>query len=206
MSSLGLAVVFVVWLGIAGPINLFKTLEALQPWQTLIAAFVALGAATLAYRGAMAKVELDREEAERKRANERRGLYLRLRSRLKTLEGFTADVQSQIRRRSSESGSPIPVSYSLMTIPEVEELEEVWKNLHLFPNSAFPIIDDLRVILPRARRSLASVKEKDDEAPMQILDAIWRGYFEGDCRRIQDESQALIQIIDDVITRLQSFE
>jgi hypothetical protein len=57
ISLLLFTVVFAVWLT-AGPMNF-----ALKEWQPLIASFVALGAAALAYKAAMAKVGYDRELA-----------------------------------------------------------------------------------------------------------------------------------------------
>jgi hypothetical protein len=48
----------------------------------VIAPTIALGAATLAYHSAMAKVYHDREEAERRRNSERLGLFLRLHTSL----------------------------------------------------------------------------------------------------------------------------
>jgi 4-hydroxybenzoate polyprenyltransferase len=51
---------------------------ALRDWQPLIAAFVALGAAALAYNGAMAKVQFDREGSLRTDNRKRLGLYLKV--------------------------------------------------------------------------------------------------------------------------------
>ena len=74
MAALLLSTLIVVSLSLWGPLNL----EKLKDWQPLmasiIAPIIALRAATLAYRGAMAKVNHDREEAERRRNSERLGL------------------------------------------------------------------------------------------------------------------------------------
>jgi hypothetical protein len=53
-----------VWLGVWGPTNT----TTWKDWQPLMAAFVALGAATMAYKSAMAKVEFDRNEEARREA------------------------------------------------------------------------------------------------------------------------------------------
>jgi len=59
--------------------------DVLKDFQPMIAALVALAAASLAYRGAMAKVELDREMAARQRAKDRLGLLLRFTSQLRRM-------------------------------------------------------------------------------------------------------------------------
>jgi hypothetical protein len=65
--------------------------DVLKDFQPLIAALVALIAASLAYRGANAKVNFDREIAKRQHTKERLGLYIRLISQLKKL-AFDADI------------------------------------------------------------------------------------------------------------------
>jgi hypothetical protein len=83
MAFLMLCTLIVVWLGLWGPL---LDLEKLRDWQPLMASIIAptiaLGAATLAYHSAMAKVYHDREEAERRRNSERLGLFLRLHTSL----------------------------------------------------------------------------------------------------------------------------
>ena len=65
MAALMLSALITVWLGLWGPIDIQK----LKDWQPLMASIIAptivLGAATLAYLAAMAKVNHDRQEAER---------------------------------------------------------------------------------------------------------------------------------------------
>ena len=82
MAALMLSALITVWLGLWGPIDIQK----LKDWQPLMASIIAptivLGAATLAYLAAMAKVNHDRQEAERQRNRERLGLFLRLRASL----------------------------------------------------------------------------------------------------------------------------
>jgi hypothetical protein len=82
MAALMLSALITVWLGLWGPIDIQK----LKDWQPLMASIIAptivLGAATLAYLAAMAKVNHDRQEAVRQRNRERLGLFLRLRASL----------------------------------------------------------------------------------------------------------------------------
>src|SRR6516164_435018 len=80
MAALMLSALITVWLGLWGPIDIQK----LKDWQPLMASIIAptivLGAATLAYLAAMAKVNHDRQEAVCQRNRERLGLFLRLRA------------------------------------------------------------------------------------------------------------------------------
>ncbi len=78
MAALLLAATLVVWLGISGPIRV--SYEVVKDFQPLMAAMIALAAGTLAYWGAMAKVNLDRAEFDRRRKSEQLGLLLRLRA------------------------------------------------------------------------------------------------------------------------------
>ena len=83
MSALMLVAVLTVWLGIAGPIDLTK----LKEWQPLIGACIAVGAAFIAYRAAMAKVDFDREIHLRTARQRNFGVYLRLDAALRVLRG-----------------------------------------------------------------------------------------------------------------------
>ncbi|MDE5456301.1 hypothetical protein GWE18_26430 [Bradyrhizobium sp. CSA112] len=54
-----LTALLAAWMSLAGPPNL-------KDWQTLIASCIALIGGTLAYKGAMAKVDFDRETHEKR--------------------------------------------------------------------------------------------------------------------------------------------
>ncbi|SRR5229473_2932504 len=78
--------------------------DILKDFQPALAAAIALAAATLAYRGAMAKVEFDRRSSERERIRHKLGLYMRLRyraSRVKWIaDNFQEEVQKQLADKS----------------------------------------------------------------------------------------------------------
>ncbi len=110
-------------------------------WQQLLAALVALvGAgiifrgATLAYRAAMAKIDLDRELNQREVRRRQRGFYLRTR--------FAAFVIAHDTRHFAkllslpEEGEPKrqfkPSAAKLRT---AEGVEEAWANLDVFPGT-----------------------------------------------------------------------
>src|SRR5690242_51387 len=75
---------------------------SLKDWQPLIAALIALGAASLAYQASMAKVNDDRTTRDRDIRRQRLGVYLRaehmcnhLRNRAKSLEEKTSRFGSR---------------------------------------------------------------------------------------------------------------
>jgi hypothetical protein len=145
MSALLLAVVFVAWLGLWGPINL----DRLKEWQPLMAALVALGAGSLAYRGAMAKVNLDREESQRKRSSERLGLFLRLRA---SLERVSFSAEKKVRLIESDVPgryvSTLTLSADQLTVSTPPELTDAWNRIDVIPAEILKNIETLRNLLP----------------------------------------------------------
>jgi hypothetical protein len=62
-----------------GPLStLAVNLNALQQWQIMIASMIGLGAASIAYKAAMAKVRFDREVADKEASQTKLSLYLKL--------------------------------------------------------------------------------------------------------------------------------
>lgn len=119
---------------------------SLWKWQTLMAALVALGAAALAYRSSMAKVNLDREIHMREIRRRRRGIILRF--------------ASMINELSQQAGPAISRIQSLLyvtpdEIPPIEEFkfkiddsfDEAWKNLDAFSGPMCEKITRLRGLL-----------------------------------------------------------
>jgi len=90
IATMMLAVAIIATISVTGPIP--ASYEIIKDFQTMIAAFVAVGAAALAYRAAMAKVALDREIHNREQAYLRIGLYRRLSSQLDRLIGEVESV------------------------------------------------------------------------------------------------------------------
>jgi hypothetical protein len=127
VSLLLFAVIFLVWLVSGRP-----GWVALHEWQTLMASFVALGAASLAYKAAMAKVEFDRQVHQRNEIRSTLGLCLRL--------DFDLDVlrhEAEIRRNE------IPDRFNWtkdkeyqavwFAMKEPDALVEAWNHLDNFP-------------------------------------------------------------------------
>jgi len=123
---------WIFWLGVVllfmgafvEPIDL----GPLKEWQTLLGAMVALMAAGIAYRGAMAKVNFDRESEARKLERQKIGLYLRLSF---TLDALQREAVKVAKAANWEGDSRMNISD--MGIPEPTEICEAWANLELFP-------------------------------------------------------------------------
>ena len=106
-------------------------LAALQPWQPLLAALIALGAASLAYSGAMAKLHFDREVQEKEAKQRRNGIFLRLFYALGPLfyefrNPFFGPGYIQVDREKEL----LYIKDRLIVIPP--EIEESWSNLDIF--------------------------------------------------------------------------
>jgi hypothetical protein len=122
------ATVLSAWLGIWEPTNT----TALKDWQPLIAAFVAFGAATLAYSAAMAKVHFDERTVRQTELRKALGIFLRF--------DFAADV---VRHEAKYFGdlTESPASIGENNIVRVDDLaftdtpdlREAWSNLDFFP-------------------------------------------------------------------------
>jgi hypothetical protein len=162
MSALMLGAIIVAWLGLWGPINLTR----LQQWQTLLAAIIApsiaLYAATLAYQGAMAKVNLDREELDRRRVSEQLGLILRLRA---AAERVSEDVSAKIKLLNFQpTADPLITSKTFgpehLRIVTPDELNEAWTRLDMFPEILIKKIDILRRLLPSLQDEMEKFAEQ----------------------------------------------
>jgi hypothetical protein len=122
--------VLIVWIGVNGAIRL----SDLQPWQPLIAALVALIAAGLAYRGAMAKVDLDRETAITDRRRKQQGILIRLEVALR----HTLTVMGSGEVKDLDDVLLLKIH---MTKPA--EVNEAWENLDLLDEPLAILIGDL---------------------------------------------------------------
>lgn len=147
-SFLLLSTVLVIWLGLLGPTNATTWKE----WQPLLAATVALGGASLVYRGAtlayaaaMAKVKLDEELNRKSRVRQDLGVFLRLDFALNVLR-HEADVIAESVPLSAR-GTKVDVVGKRIRIKEPDALIESWNNLQAFPPSISERLADIRGIL-----------------------------------------------------------
>jgi hypothetical protein len=134
MVGLMLTAVLATWLCVVGPPN-FKE------WQTLIASCIALVGGALAYRGAMAKVEFDREVAAKNAARTKVGVYLRLEASLRLLEIETSYRLGILEERLATE-QKFHTASAQIECPK--ELDEAWQELHLFPTGIAQRIANIR--------------------------------------------------------------
>jgi hypothetical protein len=132
----------------------------LKDWQPLMAAIIAVGAGTLAYRGAMAKVDFDREKEQRDTERKKIGLYLRLRHAVEKLREESENVVALLGMKVWSSRSR-KISTPQIQMTEREEFDEAWRNLELLPAALSFDLDLIRSELPRALRRLKSIPEFD---------------------------------------------
>jgi hypothetical protein len=154
-AALLFATVLAVWLSILGPLNI--DLGELRNWQTLMAAFVALGAAIIAYNAAIQKVRLDREIADREILRKKLSLYLKLEFALQEL----GDRARLIGKSTSWIiNNSKKVSLEDIQIIEPSEIEEAWNYLDVFPMQT---IQEMRTV----RTSLRKCATLLDGYPLQ---------------------------------------
>jgi hypothetical protein len=135
------------WVTVTGPPNL-------RDWQTLIAACVALLGGALAYKGAMAKVALDREAAMFALQRERISLYLKL--------AYAIDLLgNEVKRQRTWMEVPFrdwnAQPFALPPERTIEakdfsfaisgEFEEAWNKLDIFDNEDIVAMANIRSTL-----------------------------------------------------------
>jgi hypothetical protein len=146
VSALLLAVVLGVWLGIFGPISL----EGLHRWQTLLASFVAVVAAFIAYAAAMAKVKLDRKISDEQTARRSLAIFLKLEFAIQVLRQESRDLQKKV-----DAWNTGPFKIGALTISEPREFLEAWETLDLFPPNVTIALRLLRSALVLYKTELA---------------------------------------------------
>lgn len=151
------------WPGIATAIGaiLIATLFAvgwrddfhLKDYATVIAAFVAVGGAWLAYNGAMAKVYEDRDRELRELNRKKMGVYLRLRFAVEKI-GNSAAAKSFLFRPPAPHVEVVVnplIDHGRLRIGGADELADAWNNLELFPL-------DVSILIDRMRKQLSEIE------------------------------------------------
>jgi hypothetical protein len=105
----------------------------LKDWQTLTASLIALVAATVAYRGAMARVELDERIIAQSERRKLLGVLLRLDFAMDTLKYEADEILSGLAIPSDPAGNTV-LAVDETSLSELSELKEAWDNLDLFPS------------------------------------------------------------------------
>jgi hypothetical protein len=125
---------------------------SLKEWQPIMAAVLALGGAGIVYRGAglayraaMAKVEFDREINQRDLRRKARGILLKV--------SFGAhvifhDTQEYFKQLSDPPyGAEKVINVGIVKLRALDELNEAWDNMHLFPSKITNAITSLRIAI-----------------------------------------------------------
>jgi hypothetical protein len=118
---------------------------SLKDWQTFMAACIALVGGMMAYRGAMAKVNLDRDSADHRSRRERIALFLKVEMALSLLEG-------EVMRQRKWADIPISKPARKISVSDFEfghppELDEAWNNLDLFADETVTTLGNIRSTL-----------------------------------------------------------
>ncbi|TAI63457.1 hypothetical protein [Bradyrhizobium sp. Leo170] len=174
----------------------------LREWQTLIASLVALGAATMAYNGAMAKVNYDRARELRELSRKRLGLYLRLQFAAAELGRQTRQVEAALGTNFAPGLRRVAV-YSIK-IDNPVEFDQAWENLDLFPVGVGMLIDYVRQGLTIAHKALATVPDTD------VIEVQMLGISSGsplyvylvNCTHISEQCYNICSLIDAEIKRM----
>ncbi len=116
---------------------------SLQPWQTIAASFVALGAATLAYSAAMAKVRLDEASAKEQDRRKALGLFLRFDFAVDVLR-YEAVEHLKATAPPANPGDNTTVDVDDISLSELPEIAQAWDNLDLFPVALSQAFYDLQ--------------------------------------------------------------
>ncbi len=131
-----------------------------------MAAFVALGAAALAYTAAMKKVRFDSLVAEQNEKRRKRGIFLRLDYTIKVLR-HEADILSR-KFAPPESGAEKSVGGSDFSFKQSEAaLKEAWDNLDCFSSDEARALSDIKghfynfAILAELGKGVIKIKKKE---------------------------------------------
>jgi hypothetical protein len=130
----------------------------LVDWQPLIAALVALTAALLAYKSAMAKVGTDERIRKEDLRRKRLGLYLRTEHMCEILRFRADSLVDKTKPNFLNNGTVIDL-YDLKLVA-APEIDEVWANLELFPADAAITISSIQSCL-RTLRDFIETREPD---------------------------------------------
>lgn len=188
MAALLLATIIMVLITIKGK----DSYDIARDFQTTFAAFVAAAAALIAYRGAMAKVSLDRDIHNRMQAGTRLGLYLRLQSQLERLikeAQSNADDLDRLRKETPD-GPILRIVWEpdATAFQGYDELEEAWSRLELLPRDAFRHLDAVRFSLAELKDIFDKHKGKK-EIPRIVV-----GMYSLRCKTIVRRGSALLEL------------
>lgn len=178
--------------------------RSLKDWQILIASLLAFGAASIAYKAAMAKVGLDRELSEQAIFRTTLSLYLRLSFVLEDLER-EAVARERLARGNLLSSKDRRVSRSQLEIVEVPEIEEAWASLNIFPPAMTAELRTVRNTVRKWKDILKSYLDTDKWEPSFVALEGNPTNAVADCAKTTHLAcRNLVSLLDPEIARLRS--
>lgn len=154
-SAVGIVLILMIatWLNFWGPIDV----SHLKDWQTLMTGVLALVAAGIAYRGAIAKVRHDREVLAAENMRRKVALYLKLDLACRALSEQAQEMDGRLS--FPPIGEDRVVRRDEFKLSEPPELEEAWTYLDLFPVKAIAQVRNIRGKLRELSRHYERVGE-----------------------------------------------
>jgi hypothetical protein len=191
IAAMMLAAAIVSAVTIVGPIPV--KYELLKDFQPIVAAAIALGAGTLAYVGAMAKVSLDRS-IHLERENSRRSALL-------TRTGYSALIfyaEAENARRKVvpailEAEREIAVGDFTLIVPP--EFDEAWNNLDLLSRAASTTLANIRFNFSLLQGELSGLRNAH-------VDKRWTLKWS---RKVPDELQSAIDLVAEIAKYAKEF-
>jgi hypothetical protein len=172
-SAVGIVLILMIvtWLDFWGPIDLSK----LEKWQTLIAGtttgFMALIAASIAYRGATAKVRHDREIVAQETTRRKLALYLKLEFAFRQLVETTRHLDVPFMFANGMPDRTFGAQDFALSEPP--ELEEAWASLDIFPRQSIAQIRNVRNSLRKLAAIKADLGDKRVNSKSHVADKPW---------------------------------
>lgn len=169
---------------------------SIREWQTLLAAFVALGAATLAYRAAMAKVALDETLHDRQTRRETRGVSMRARLALLVM---AQDAAHYVQLLDRPKFAFFPRDIIIRTSAE---LDEAWRSLDLLPGDIASSYEGVKVELLNVedgKRELGSdlfTMQPGQDPPAALL------RLKNSLKSLQFDAERSFRLTEEYIARL----
>ena len=139
--------------------------QVLKDFQPSLAALVALAAAIFAYRGAVAKLNYDREVCNEDALAAKISLMLQLRSVVRRLS----------RELPRLTSTDMPLETIIEHMPtEIPEFDDAWQKLVLLPPATMESLDRARYHLRANRLALANAHfpEPPEEASREALEVL----------------------------------
>jgi hypothetical protein len=178
--------------------------DVLKDFQPLIASLVALLAATLAYQGAMAKVNLDRELNKREQMVRKLSLQVQFQAQLKRLRKITSDLKQLISDALDTKGILLQeVRRQAETIPFDDELHEI-DNIVI--SSAF-MASESRDQIVELRLFIREMADIVRYSPQLQNDKMRIGFAEElkkSCESVIDKVDFLTALVGDAIRKLEA--